>query len=138
MMERVVPTGISRFGWGTITVSPAGFLNFGWLPRWETKRKPCASSTRMISAEPSRLGMDQLLPNLGLAHEEEVLRRRVFKIKLHRFPQRRDRFTTRRTEAGDINVQTLSDVKFLFPIQAVGDGFHTVKLSEAVASRNDA
>ena len=70
----------------------------------------------MISYDASRLGMNELLPNLRFAHEQEVFRRGIFEIKLHRLPKRGKRFVTRGAEGRDIDVQALRNEELLLPI----------------------
>ena len=91
----------------------------------------------MISYDASRLGMNELLPNLRFAHEQEVFRRGVLEIKLHRLPKRGKRFVPRSAEGRDIDIEALRNEKLLLPIQTVGDGFHAGNLPVAASGRND-
>src|ERR1041384_1137687 len=67
IMERVVPMGRSFFGCGTMALRPAVLRYLARLLFCETKAKPCCSSTRMISPEPRRLGIHQLLTHVEVA-----------------------------------------------------------------------
>ena len=51
--------------------------------------------------------MNELLSNLRFAHEQEVSRRSILEIKLHRLPKRSERSVTRGAEGRDIDVQAL-------------------------------
>lgn len=90
----------------------------------------------MISAEPSRLGMDEFLPDLGFAHEGEVGGRRVLEIEFHRLTQIRDGLVAGGTEAGDVHVQALCDGEFVLAINAVGDRFHAARVSRGEKGDN--
>lgn len=55
MIERIVPSGISFFGDGTMTVlAPLRYL--AWLPRCDTDTKPWRSRILTISFEDRSLG----------------------------------------------------------------------------------
>ena len=85
MIERVVPIGISFRGCGTIATRPAEFRNLQWLPFCATKANPCASRIRMMSVEPSRLGMNERFTDDSVAYRREVTLRGAVKIKLNGF-----------------------------------------------------
>src|SRR6187402_2167646 len=114
-----------------MAVCPARSRYLAWLPRCETKVNPCASSTRMISKEPSRLGMNELRTDFRFGDESEVLRRCVFEVQFHCFSQRADCFRACLPKAGDIHIQALRNVEFILAINAVSDGLHALTLNRA-------
>src|SRR5687768_17072926 len=112
-----------------IVVRPSVFLIFRWLPRCETNRKPRDSRMRMISAEPSRLGMDEFLPDLGFANEGEVSRGCILEIQLDSFAKIGERLGAGLAEAGHVHIQALRHKEFLLAIDATGDGLHGTKVT---------
>jgi len=104
MMDRVVPIGISFRGCGTIATRPEGLRNLQWLPFCDTKANPCASRIRMISSEPSRLGMNERFSDDGIAYRREIASGCTLEIKLYGLAQIRNGFLTRCAEAGNVNV----------------------------------
>ena len=56
-MDRRVPIGMSLRGCGTMTVRPAAFRYFAWLPRLETKEKPSAERMLMKAEEERRFAI---------------------------------------------------------------------------------
>src|SRR5690349_15557887 len=105
MMERVVPMGSSFFGWGTMALRPVALRYLVWLPFWETKTKPCRSSTRMTSPDPSRLGIHHLLPHIEVGHGRVGRSRFALKIKFDGFLQVGHGFLTRCAEARNVHVE---------------------------------
>ena len=72
--------------------------------------------------------MNERFSDDGVAYRREIAFRFTLEIKLHGLAQIRDRFLARRTEAGDVNIQTLRDEILLFAVNAVSDRLHAVNL----------
>src|SRR5690242_3659106 len=130
MMERVVPMGSSFFGWGTMALRPVALRYLVWLPFWETKTKPCCSSTRMTSADPSRLGIHQLLPHVEVGHEGVGGIGFAFEVKFDSFFQVGHGLFAGGTETRNVHVETLADKEFVLAVNNVGHLFHWLNLAE--------
>jgi hypothetical protein len=91
----------------------------------------------MISAEPSRLGMNHRFADSGVADGCEIARRLALEIEFDGFTQVGDGFLSRPAKAGDFDVEALGDEELLLTIDTVGDRLHPRKVSRAVRPGND-
>lgn len=73
--------------------------------------------------EPGRLGIRQLLSHTHIADFEIVITR-ILQIELNSLLELADGLFARGAEAGDIDIEALSDPEFFLAVQAVLNGLH--------------
>src|SRR5437899_12909073 len=78
----------------------------------------------MTSEEPSRLGIHHLLPYGDFTDRGVGVTGLALEVEFHRLFKIGHGLLTRRAEAGDIHVESLSHDEFVFAIDAVCHCFH--------------
>src|SRR5690606_36839216 len=117
--------GISGHPAGTISVLPASFRYFRWLPFCDTNLNPCATSRAMTSSELRGLGMERGPAHAQFVHRGEGVGPGVLEEQLVRLAQVRHRGVQAAAKTGHVDVEALGHVVLPLSLNDVADGlFH--------------